>query len=283
MYRKSSKGNPYHDAKGRFTSADGRLVPRKTGIEEDAPIEMWSSFGERHDADSVLSKDKDGNLIRSKETWEKLDRETTSSYFGKRHYHKQSISREKNAKALSQVSVPKGLSSAQRKRYIALSLKEFEKENKYARKNGAKIVAYRKGNSNEIRYQIVESERMRDDVLSETNRNKTRKYAKVTRNTSTTMKQFSGYTVEFTKNNLVRSCAKNASPDDIEKHLAKFCSKHKSELSGAETCIKIWTDGSGRVRYSATFHFDDDNREAAEALAKKMGGVVVNHDDGSQW
>ena len=289
MYRKSSKGNPYHDERGRFTSAGGKLVPYKTktkenpgGIVIDAPVEQWSSFGEVHTKEEVLSG-KESNREEIKNKWIKRDADVSHVAVndGRRHYHNQSISREKHAKSLANVKIPKGLSTAEKQKYAAKSLKNFMRENKYALKYNGEIITYRKGNSSEITYQVVQSNRMKDDV-SEKAGNRTRKNAKVTRNTSTSMKQFSGYTVEFTKNNLVRSCPKNASAEVITDHIEKFCNKHKAKLSGADTCIKIWTDKEGRVRYSASFHFDDNDKAKAEEFAKQVGGIVVSHDDGSQ-
>ena len=270
MYRKSSKGNPYHDKLGRFTSAHGK---GKTGNRQgDSTPVMWSSFGEQHTVEDL-----------SVEERKQLDADISYVAIsdGRRHYHNQSIKREKHAKSLANVKIPKGLSTAEKQKYTVKSLKNFMKENKYALKYNGEIVTYRKGNSSEITYQVVQSDRMKDDV-SEKAGTRTRKNANVTRNTSTSMKQFSGYTVEFTKNNLVRSCPKDASAKVIAEHIDKFCKKHKAKLSKADTCIKIWTDKEGRVRYSASFHFDDNNKAKADEFAKQVGGIVVSHDDGSQ-
>lgn len=275
MYRRSSKGNPYHDELGRFTSASGKgnLKNRKRSDDVNAskPV-LWSSFGERI-YKAEIDKNYDGK-------WEKADNERTDIAVndGRRFYHNQSIKREKYAKSLSQIEIPKGLSVAKRRLYVERRKKLFEKENEHAIERGGVVIYYRKKNSNQIAAQIVQSDRMKNDIMSN---GRIKNATSVTRNTSTSMKQFSGFTVEYTKDNLVRSCPKNASEKEIVEHIGKFCDKHRDATSPVDVCVKIWTDNGGRVRYSTTVHFDDDHKSDAEKFAKSVGGIVVSHDDGT--
>ena len=104
---------------------------------------------------------------------------------------------------------------------------------------------------------------------------------KVTRNTSTSMKQFHGYTVEFYKNNEVRSCRKGADLKEAKEHLNKFCSKHKKTMSGVDVCIKAWRDSEGRLRYMPSYHFESE-ADAKEFAKAHKNAIIVNHDDGNQ-
>lgn len=278
MYRKSSKGNPYHDAKGRFARKDGSMaeteeealakmliIKNKDGeiIDDKRPV-MWSSFGEKVDL-----KKKTNDQIK------KIDKNKTNSHMtdGKRFYHNQSISREKHARSVSFAEIPKGLSMAERSARYKKAKADFAKENSVAIKNGGSVRAFCAGNT--ISYQVVESKRMALET--------TKKASKVTRSTSTSMKMFSGYTVEYFKDNEVRSCPNETTYDQANKGISKFCSKHNKTMSNDNVCMAVWRDGTGkrgRLRYMPSYRFD--TKEEAEAFAKEhKGATVVNHDDGS--
>lgn len=283
MYRKSSKGNPYHDAKGRFTSASGMITPYNTktkdnpsGKKQESPVEMWSSFGEQHNAKAVLKKVDTDSKGDVKKAWEDLDSKRTNvaTTDGRRHYHNRSIDREDYAKGVANYKIPKGSSLEERTKGLETSMKNFKHENRIALNNGAKFIPMYRGN--EAQYQVVESNRMSSEVTKYLGK---KNKESVTINTSTHMKQFSGYTVEYYGNNTVRSCKKGASPKEISEGIAKFCSKHKKDLSDKNTCIKIWRNGD-RVYFMPVFSFK------TEAEAKKFAeghshAKVVNHDDGS--
>lgn len=255
MYRKSSKGNPYHDSNGRFTS--------KNGTGGQSPV-MWSSFGEQAEID------KDMKL----EDKEKLDHSLTQEHMtdGKRFYHNKSISREQVARSLSSFTIPKGTPRKERKQILKDSKKAFEKENAVAIKNGGKVRVICKGNS--MSYQIVESKRMANET--------SKGGSSVTRNTATSMKLFHGYTVEFTANNEVRSCKKNATLKESAEHFDKYTMKHKKVLSDKNVCMKVWRNKKdNRVFYMPTYFFE--TKEEADAFAAKhKNAKIVNHDDGSQ-
>ena len=101
MDRISSKGNPYHDRKGRFARKDsmdietqddqGQLVVKKSKVDEDRKAVKWSSFDEVHDISSMTDKQA-----------HELDKDRTDEnmHNGKRFYHKQSIKREQYSKEI---------------------------------------------------------------------------------------------------------------------------------------------------------------------------------------
>lgn len=252
MYRKSSRGNPYHDAKGRFTSAGDR------GAEKAV---MWSAFGDQQDISDLNETQK-----------QQLDAEKTNEHInsGQRFYHKRSINREQRAKNLAFVSIPKGLSREERTKLIHEAQIKFRDENKVAIRKGAKVIPYVCGN--DISFQVVETGRMVGETL--------KKSSRVTRNTSTSMKPFSGFTVEYYADNEVRSCKQGASAEDAKKHLSKFCQKYKKKMTNVDVCIKAWRDKEGRLRYMPTYHFASEN-DAKTFAAEHKGARVVNHDDGS--
>lgn len=277
MYRISSKGNPYHDAKGRFARKDSMdtieaqddmgVVIKKPNdtVPEDRKAVMWSSFGEQ-----VSLKNKTEKQAR------KLDAKKTDSHMkdGKRFYHNQSIQREDRARSVSYFKPPKGTSLADAKPMYAKHRADFEKENFAAIKAGGKIKVHRAGTA--VSYQIVESNRMANET--------SHKNSSVTRNTSTSMKQFHGYTVEFTKKNEVRSCKKDSTLREAQEHLNKYCMKHKKTMTQDSVCLKVWRDGEGRkgrIFYMPTYHFKTE-AEANAFAAEHEGAVVVSHDDGYQ-
>ena len=279
MYRKSSKGNPYHDARGRFARKDSMdMVETKdemgnvskkpnASVPDDRKAVMWASYGEQ-----VSLKNKTEKQVQN------IDKKKTDSHRadGKRFYHNQSITREKHAQSLSHLTIEKGLSPEERRKRVSDATVAFEKENKYAIKHGGKVKIFRKGNSNNVAFQIIESSRTVSDTHDKKNR------GTVTRNTSTSMKQFSGYTVEYTKGNLVRSCKRDATYREEVDHISDFCSKHKDVLSDDHVCMKVWrAEGGRRLMYMASYKFD--TKEEAEAYAAKCKGAsIINHDDGSQ-
>ena len=252
MYRKSSKGNPYHDARGRFTSAGDRGVKQAV---------MWSSFGDREDVSQMKADEK-----------RKLDTDKTDEHMkdGQRFYHNQSIDREKFAKTVASVQIPKGLTMEQRKKAFMKANDNFRKENAVAIRNGGQVLAFVSGNN--VSYQIVESDRIANET--------SKKRSNVTRNTSTSMKQFHGYTVEYFAENEVRSCKKDASLADAKKHLSKFCSKYKKKMTDVDVCIKAWRN-DGQLRYMPSYHFESEADAKAFAASHK-GAKVINHDDQSK-
>lgn len=279
MYRVSSKGNPYHDEKGRFARKDsmdmveaqdemGNVIKKPNdSVPDDRKAVMWASYGEQ-----VSLKNKTEKQVRN------IDQKKTKSHRedGKRFYHNQSINREKYAQSLSHFTLEKGTPRDERKKKVADAKAKFEKENKYAIKHGGKVRMFRKGNSNDVAFQIVEAERTANDTYDKKNR------GTITRNTSTSMKQFSGYTVEYTKGNLVRSCKRDATYREEVDHISDFCTKHKDVLSEDNVCMKVWrAEGGRRLKYMATYKFDTQ-AEADAFAAKHEGASVVNHDDGSK-
>ena len=258
MYRKSSKGNPYHDALGRFTSAGGK---GKGGVREgDKKPVLWSSFGEQENV-SDLSIDQRIEL----------DINNTNDAIGKRFYHNQSITREKRAKNLADVKLKNGLTSEEKQKAKLKAAKDFRKENKPALDRGAEVVVYVKGNANRIMFQIVESHRM----AKETRKSR----SSVVRNTASSMKVFTGHGVEFTSGNkFVRSCRQGATMLEAQEHFTKFAKKYKSELSNKNVLIKVWNE-KGRIRYMPTYVFDTE--EEAKSFAENFKGArVVDYDDG---
>ena len=275
MYRGSSKGNPYHDARGRFARKDGMmseeaameeglLVKDDNGeVLEDKRTVMWSAFGEQKDVRNLDAAQAD-----------KVDRETTKSHLedGQRFYHNQSIQREKNAKKVAAYKVPKGTPRSERSALMEKSKAAFEKENAVALKNGAQVRVFFAGQN--VEYQIVEAGRLA--------KKSSIKDKPVTFNTGTGMQLFHGYTVEYYKGNEVRSCKKNTTLSEAREHLAKYCMKHKKVLSDPDVCLKVWrSKKDDRVFYMPTFFFESE--ADAQAFAKKhQGARVVNHDSGSQ-
>ena len=110
MYRVSSKGNPYHDARGRFTNKDN--VDEKQAV-------MWSSFGEQKPLDETMSS----------ESKDQLDKASTKAHMedGKRFYHKQSIERDKRAKALCNYTIPKGTKRSESPKLVDAMKDKFQK------------------------------------------------------------------------------------------------------------------------------------------------------------
>ena len=274
MYRQSSKGNPYHDARGRFARKDGmglddqtaeqmKLLVKKNGvIVEDKRTTMWASFGEQADV-SKMSASKASSLD-SKKT-------KTATTDGRRFYHKQSIQREEYAKSVARFTVPKGTPRADTVRLNQEAYANFRRENAPAIKNGAKIYVLKLGNT--TCYQVVESDRIASHTANKRSSDR--------RNTSTSMKQFSGYTVEFYKNNEVRSCRQGATIQEVKHHIGAFCQKYRKKLSDVDVCITTWRDEKGRVRYMPSYHFA--NKEDAENFAKSQkNATIINNDDGRQ-
>lgn len=265
MYRISSKGNPYHDALGRFTSADGKGKNLKTGVIENRPVEKWSSFGEVHDKDEIKGK-KD-----KEKAWKELDRDRSQVAYtdGRRHYHNQSITREKNAQAKSTFAVPKGLTAEERTNFLMKKRNEFDKENAVAIKKGASVSVHKSGNQTILR--IVEPNRIADEVGNPRSAD--------TRNTATSMKKFHGYTVEFTSGNTVRSCKTGASRAEVAAGIKKFNFKHKKDMATNNVALHCWNDSNNRVRFMPVFAFDTE-AEAKAFAANHKNARVVNHDDG---
>lgn len=279
MYRKSSKGNPYHDALGRFTSAGAKGSKGIRG--GDTSVKMWSSFGEKHTQKDL---EKQYRTIpktpeATKELWEKADRDKSkiAREDGRRHYHYQSVKREDNAKELANYKIPPGTPKEQWGECVKEAIFKFKRENKVAFRRGAKFVPMFSGT--ESKYQVVESKKMTSSI-TQYMKKKNRESATI--NTATHMKQFSGFTVEFTKgNNTVRSCKSGASPKEISDAISKYCSKHKKELSDKNTCIKIWRNGD-RVFFMPVYHFK--SREDAEKFAKDYptAKIIDNDDNGME-
>lgn len=265
MYRKSSKGNPWHDAKGRFTS------PGMSGGRE---VKTWASFGEKHSTDDLIKNSTEQLDTKKDRTnfLEKVDQQKTktASTDGRRHYHNQSIDRESHAKSLSVFAPEKGKYT--RKEISEMRQKQFnawQKENSVALKNGGKAVVCLSGIN--ATFQVVQSQRMASEVYGRKSRTQ--------RNTSTSMKPISGYSVEYFKNNEVRSTTKNPTMGEVNDKLSKFCRKYKSKMGNAEVSIKVWNDGK-QIKYMPVYTFK--NKADAEAFAKDHGGRVVDNDDGYQ-
>lgn len=115
MYRQSSKGNPWHDAKGRFTSAEGKatrvihrnelgepIVDKKGNVEhhfEDAPPVMWANRGEIY---KDLPTDEKGEVLVGEELRTYDARLEAKKPNGNRDfYYAQSGERHKKAVAIS--------------------------------------------------------------------------------------------------------------------------------------------------------------------------------------
>ena len=290
MYRKSSKGNPYHDARGRFARKDSMGVDDQTAensglikvikgddsadgtsdggkkpqIVDDRRAVMWSSFGEQVDIKKKTVKQA-----------EKIDRVKTNDHMtdGKRFYHNQSIKRENVARGIADFKIKKGTPRKDRSKVCHQSREDFVRENHVAIKRGGKVVALVKGQ--QISYQVIESGRMANET--------SKKKSIVTRDTSTSMKLFHGYTVAFGDDKEIRSCKKNTTLSEAKEHLSKYCAKHKSTMAQKNVCIQIWRDEkTDRVFYQPVYHFN--TKEEADAFAKANGSkkaVITNHDDGS--
>ena len=271
MYRKSSKGNPWHDAKGRFAPGPGSKAEQNLlknnklsdSQKSERQAKSWNSFGDAVELNSV------------KKSAAEIDKEKTDEHMndGKRFYHHKSIKREKHAKEVASLKIDKGLTPEEQEKAVYSAYKEFAHENRYALKHKGKIVVYYDDDNN-LGFQVVQSERVTKEV--------SKKGSKVTRNTSTSMKQFSGYTVEFTKENTVRSCKLGATKEEAQTHLSDFCEKYKKQLSDVDVCIGVWRDEkSGRLFYMPTYRFD--NEDDAKLFAKEhKNAKVVNQDDGNQ-
>ena len=253
MYRVSSKGNPYHDKLGRFTSKDGM---------GDSEAVMWSSFGEQAEVAGQTAEQKDT-----------LDKGKTDSHLkdGQRFYHKQSITREKRAEEKASFSMKKGFTKEERSQNLDKARQEFKKENHVAIKNGGKVKAFLKGN--DIVFRVVQSDRF----VKDTPKAKTA----TTRNTATSMKLFHGYTVEFFKDNETKICKKDASPAEIEDQLQKYAMKHKKILSQPNARLCCFRDDKGRYYFMPSYYFETE-AEAKEFAKGHPGTTIVNHDDGSQ-
>lgn len=285
MYRKSSRGNPYHDARGRFTTSGGadlskneaakqglvKLNKKGEIIDDKRPV-MWSSFEDQQDIKGMSNK-----------KLKKFDYEKNNEHLkdGKRFYHNRSIQREKNAIAVSSYTIPKGLSQEKRQKELDKAWNRFAKENavalKNAKKTGAKIIQYRQGNSNTVAFQIVESKRITYDDTLGFGVNKT-----VTRNTSSSMELFHGYTVDFNDDPTIRASKIGASPEEIVKALDNFCKKQGKTMSKGQVHLHVTRDYKNRVQFTPSYYFETEAE--AKAFAKKRGGTysIVGHDDGSQ-
>ena len=148
MDRISSKGNPYHDRKGRFARKDsmdietqddqGQLVVKKSKVDEDRKAVKWSSFDEVHDISSMTDKQA-----------HELDKDRTDEnmHNGKRFYHKQSIKREQYSKEIANITIDENLTEEETITAIDNSFAEFMKENKVAISWGGSVVTYVNGNN----------------------------------------------------------------------------------------------------------------------------------------
>ena len=255
MYRKSSKGNPYHDSLGRFTSVDGK---GKGGIRGgDRNPQKWSSYGEVHKVDKLSVKDR-----------EKLDIDvsTEAGTDGRRHYHNQSIKRENHARRLAHVSL-KGMTKEEARKSFEKAYKDFEKSVKPYLSRGGEIKVYR--NRGYASFQIVQPSRFAKEVS---------KNGSVIRDTSTGMKAFHGHAVVDYKNGTVRSCRKGATIDELERGIDKYTGKHKGETSKDLKSVRMWSDDTGRTRFMVVQIFK--SKKQAEEYAKANGLSVMDLDDG---
>ena len=263
MRRISSKGNPYHDAKGRFTSADGKSVNKATGKVEDREVAMWSSFGTQVHADGG----------KDKSEWESIDKNETAKGInsGERFYHKQSVTREKYAQSVAFYEIPKGLTMQERRDFIAKQKKKWQKENSATLNKTPKprIVYLHQGNKTTVR--IVEAERISQKTEQ--------KLSEDFRNTATTMKQFHGFTVSYTSNGTVRSSKRGASRRDVASGIGKYTQKHKTMFQDEHTRLRVWTDRTNQTRFMAVQWFESES-DAKAFAAKHPKAVITNHDDG---
>ena len=254
MYRKSSRGNPYHDARGRFTSASG------TGKNQAV---IYSVNNEQQDI-SHLSNKADREEFDDKYI-------TKNPKKTEKHYFNQSVDRENKAKdiSVSYGSVLDG-SIADQKTRLFKARDKFMKENKYALEKGAEVNINIDENGN-FSFQLIESSRTVDRV---------EKGKSVTVNTSTSMKAFHGFSVEsYTGNEYVRSCRKGATKEEETKSISEFCKKYVDITSDKDTYLKLWRDNEGRLKFMPVKHFD--NYKDAQKFAKTQKKVtIVNNKTG---
>jgi hypothetical protein len=288
MYRKSSKGNPYHDARGRFASADG-----KSGVNHGEAV-MWASRGMVEDiSEEGLSK---AGVKSVSEFNHKI--ETKAPTKSRDYYFGQSQVREANAVRISQMNtnpedfppkktiwmdsegniLPKrrrGATAVQkpysRQQIVKYKTAIYKAENYYAKnRDGGGKTVLNFGGRNNIQGQSVQAPRITNKTMQKGNSS----YV----DTKTSMSVFHGYTVEsYTGNEYVRSCPKNASKADVQKHIDDFCQKYRSILSQPNTCLKIWSDADGRVRYMPVKKFAT-NKEAQEFAKTQPNATITSHD-----
>lgn len=256
MYRKSSRGNPYHDELGRFTSAS-------------------ASGKKKAVIYSVNAEQQDISALENKQAREEFDEKYIKKNPKKteNHYFNQSIDRENESKAISRAygSVLSGSVDSQVKRLDA-AYDKFIEENKYALYHGGSI-ELNITTDGEVGFQIIEAGRTASRV---------EKGKGVLVNTSTSMKAFHGYSVEsYTGNEFVRSCKKGASEKEEATAIGEFCSKYKDIFSDANTYLKAWRGQDGRLRFMPVKHFD--NYKDAQKFAKTQKKVTItNNKTGKQ-
>ena len=262
MKRVSSRGNPWHDERGRFCSRD-KAQCMKCGNEYVMVSEM--SDEDKQTLNYSMSKD-----ANDTDTQEFYKQQTAN-----RSIYADSLSRytPRGGAAFSETDTPE---ERERKRQLQdrekkIALAMFQKENSVAIRDGGTVTMTVNEETGEVSYNIYDAR----EIVNQATKGYQTKDGRLYKDTSTNMRTGEGYVVTADENDdKVRGCKANATEAEMRASLTGYIEKNKEEQasyhSWEQTVRRIFETNKDNVLLEFTATCDVKNPQIRAEYESKI-------------
>ena len=242
MRRISSRGNPWHDERGRFCSKD-KACRYKVGNEFIDVSHM---------------------TMEEKTTLAQSSAKSAQDVDVQEYYKEQTANRAKYADSLSrytprkEIAFSKDDTPEERQKKMNQFVDEsteaygkFRDENRQAIDSGARTTYSVNKETGEVRFNVYNSA----EIINQARKGLQTKDGRLYIDTSTNMRTNEGYVVTASEDdNKTRSCRRGATPEEMKESLDSYIEKNKEELAEQNKHLCVW-ESNGQMHFTiATWH-----------------------------